>query len=168
MTAVPGEWLELRRNAELWRILTCHFTHWSYEQLAWDALAFIALAIACHRRDRRAFRATLLAGIVLIPLAILVFAPEVTAYRGLSGLASAMFALLLTLERQRMRWPVVLCAIGFGAKIAFETITGGTVFVGGMGENVVSVPVAHLAGAIIGVIGGLRWTPALRAPYHGV
>jgi 3-hydroxyacyl-[acyl-carrier-protein] dehydratase len=50
---------ELRRNAELWRILTCHFTHWSYGQLAWDALAFTSLAVVCFRRDRRAFYATL-------------------------------------------------------------------------------------------------------------
>lgn len=149
---------ELRRNAELWRILTCHFTHWSYGQLAWDALAFTPLAVVCVRRDRRAFYATLLASIVLIPLAVLAFAPNVTAYRGLSGLASAMFALLLTLEWcRRPTWPVALLSIGFAAKIAFETITGGTVFVHDMGSEVVSVPVAHLAGAVIGVIGGLRW-----------
>ena len=161
-TLLPGSLLELRRNAELWRILTCHFTHWSYEQLAWDALAFTSLAVVCWRRDRRAFHATLLASIVLIPIAVLAFAPHVTAYRGLSGLASAMFALLLTLEwRRRPTWPVVLLAIGFAAKVIFETVTGGTVFVRDMGSEVVSVPVAHLAGALIGLIGGLRWNKHL-------
>ena len=29
---------------ELWRLLTCHFTHWSAEHLAWDALVFLAYA----------------------------------------------------------------------------------------------------------------------------
>ena len=164
-TLVPGEWLELRRNTELWRILTCHFTHWSYEQLAWDALAFTLLAAACARRQRGAFHATLLASIVLIPFAVWAFAPDVVAYRGLSGLASAMFALLLMLERHRMTWPVALLAVGFAAKLIFEAITGGTVFVDSMGENVVSVPVAHLAGALVGVIGGLpRKKMALLAP----
>jgi hypothetical protein len=153
---VPGEWLELQRHtiAQLHRFLTCHFTHWTYEQLAWDALAFVALAIACARRDARAFHATLLASVMLIPLAVLAFAPEVVAYRGLSGLASAMFALLLMLERKRLTWPVVVCAIAFAAKIAFEAITGGTVFTSSMGDDIVSVPVAHIAGALIGVGGG--------------
>jgi rhomboid family GlyGly-CTERM serine protease len=155
-TLFGGELFELRRNVEPWRILTCHFTHWSYEQLAWDALAFSFLAAACARRNRQAFHATLLASGILVPIAVLAFAPEVSAYRGLSGLASAMFALLLTLEWRRLSWPVVLCAIGFTAKIVFEGITGGTIFVSSMGEDVVSVPVAHLAGALVGVIGGLQ------------
>jgi rhomboid family GlyGly-CTERM serine protease len=164
-TAPPGEWLELRRNHELWRVITCHFTHWSYEQLAWDALAFTSLAFACARRNRRAFHATLLASALLVPLAVLAFAPHITAYRGLSGLASAMFALLLALEWRRLTWPVMLLATGFAAKLAFETVTGGAVFVSDMGGDVVSVPVAHLAGALIGAIGGLSMKRlALLAP----
>jgi membrane associated rhomboid family serine protease len=87
--------LQLERGGDWWQLLTCHFTHWTYEQLAWDALAFLALGVACERRNRAAFHATLLASAVTIPLAVLIFAPEVTEYRGLSGLASALFVLLL-------------------------------------------------------------------------
>lgn len=161
--SLSGEWLELHRNFELWRIVTCHFTHWTYEQLAWDALAFLALGLACARQNRAAFHATLFASILLVPLAVLAFAPEVTAYRGLSGLASAMFALLLTLQRRRMTWSVVLFAIGFAAKLAIEATTGGAVFANDMGAGVVAVPVAHVAGALIGVIGGLFYDPISRA-----
>ena len=117
--------------------------------------AFAFLGFACARRHRGAFHATLLASIVLVPIAVLAFAPEIESYRGLSGLASAMFALLLTLERRRLTWPVVLCAIAFAGKIAFEAVTGGTLFVGAMGERVVSVPIAHIAGALAGAISGL-------------
>ena len=152
---IDGTLLELQRNGALWRILTCHFTHFSYEQLAWDALAFTALAFACARRDRGAFHTTLLASIVVVPLAVLALAPDIAAYRGLSGIASAMFALLLTLERRRLTWAVALLAVAFGAKLAFETLGGGTVFVGSMGDDVTPVPVAHLSGALIGVIAGL-------------
>jgi rhomboid family GlyGly-CTERM serine protease len=152
---IPAERLELRRNFELWRIVTCHFTHFSHEQLAWDAIAFAFLGFACARRNGAAFHATLLASIVVVPIAVLLFAPHVASYRGLSGLASAMFALLLTLERRRLTWPVVLCAIGFAGKIALEATTGGTLFVGSMGESVVSVPIAHIAGAVVGVICGV-------------
>lgn len=152
----PAGALELQRGTlELHRLITCHFVHWTYEQLAWDGLAFAFLAVACARRNGAAFHATLLASAVTVPLAVLAFAPEVVAYRGLSGLASAMFALLLMLERHRLTWPVAVCAVLFAAKITFEAITGGTVFVSGMGEDVVSVPVAHVTGAVAGVIGGL-------------
>jgi membrane associated rhomboid family serine protease len=153
---LPGEWLELRSDASLLRIVTCHFTHWSHEQLAWDALAFTALGLACARRNARATYATLLASVFVIPVAVLAFAPEVVAYRGLSGLASAMFALLLVLERRRLTWPVVTFTILFAAKLAFEAITGGAVFANDMGNNVAAVPVVHLAGALLGVIGGLQ------------
>jgi len=154
-TFLPGEWLELRPDASLLRVLTCHFTHWSFEQLAWDALAFTALGVACARRNARATHATLLASLLLIPVAVFALAPEVGAYRGLSGLASALFALLLALERRRLTWPVVTFAILFAAKLAFEAITGGAVFANDMGDNVVAVPVAHLAGALLGVIAGV-------------
>ena len=150
---VPGEWLELRRHdLDPWRMLTCHLTHFSHEQLAWDVLAFTALAVASARRDRRAFHATLLASALLVPVAVLAFAPDIGTYRGLSGLASAMFALLLTLEWRRLTWPVIVFATAFAAKLIFEAFTGGAVFV----SDIVAVPVAHLAGAMIGVIGGLQ------------
>ncbi len=153
---LPGAWLELRPDASLLRILTCHFTHWSYEQLAWDALAFTVLGVACARRNARATHATLLASVLLIPVAVLAFAPEISAYRGLSGLASAMFALLLAFERRRLTWPVLTFAILFAAKLTVEAITGGAVFANDLGDGVVAVPVAHLAGALVGVIGGFR------------
>jgi hypothetical protein len=157
ITLLPGHYFELQRNdPSLLGILTCHFTHWSYEQLAWDALAFTALGVACARRNARAAHATLLASVLVVPVAVLAFAPEVTAYRGLSGLASAMFALLLTLEWRRLTWPVIAFGIAFIAKLTYESLTGGAVFASDMGEDVVAVPVAHLAGALIGVIGGLR------------
>jgi rhomboid family GlyGly-CTERM serine protease len=159
-TFLPGEWLELRSDPSLLRILTCHFTHWSFEQLAWDVLAFTALGLACARRNARATHATLLASVLLIPVAVLAFAPEIGAYRGLSGVASAMFALLLAFERRRLTWPVVTFTILFAGKLTLEAITGGAIFAKDLGDDVVAVPVAHLAGALIGAIGGSSIRPA--------
>jgi len=149
-TFFDGEGLELHRNAEVWRFVTCHFTHWSYEQLAWDALAFLLLAWVCERRNRVAFHATLLASAIVIPLAVLAFAPNVIAYRGLSGLDSALFAMLI-IEARRSRI-AMLCGIAFVAKIVFELTTGSLVFVTHMGEGVAPVPIAHIAGAIVGAV----------------
>ncbi|HKR62121.1 MAG TPA: hypothetical protein VJZ00_00205, partial [Thermoanaerobaculia bacterium] len=49
-TIFGGDALELQRGGAAWRVLTCHFTHFSYEQLAWDAAAFLLLGLACERR----------------------------------------------------------------------------------------------------------------------
>jgi rhomboid family GlyGly-CTERM serine protease len=149
---IPGSSLELQRGGAAWRIVTCHFTHFTYEQLAWDALVFLILGIACARRNRGAFQATLLASIIVVPIGVLAFAPNVTTYRGLSGLDSALFALLLTMESRRSRL-VALCAIAFAMKLLFEMTTGSTVFVSAAGF--VPVPVAHLAGAMVGLAIGL-------------
>jgi membrane associated rhomboid family serine protease len=145
---LPGSMLELQRGGAAWRIVTCHFTHFTYEQLAWDALVFLSLGIACARRNRIAFRATLLASVLVVPFAVLMFS-NVTTYRGLSGLDSALFALLLMMESRRS-WIVALCAIGFAMKLIFEMTTGTTLFVGS--DAFVAVPVAHLAGAVVGVV----------------
>jgi rhomboid family GlyGly-CTERM serine protease len=153
---VPGSWLELERGGAPWRILTCHLTHWTHEQLAWDGIAFFALAAACARRNRSALQATLLASAVMVPVAVITLT-DLAAYRGLSGLASAVFALILTLEARRS-WAVALCAVGFAGKLAFEFFAGSTLFVSNMGPGVVPVPVAHLAGAVVGALAGLTFT----------
>jgi len=149
---LPGSWLELQRGGPAWRIITCHFTHFTYEQLAWDALVFLVLGLACARHNREAFQATLLASILLVPIAVLSFAPEVTTYRGLSGIDSALFALLLTIEWRRSAL-VALCAAAFAMKLLFEMTTGATIFV--RGAAFAPVPVAHLAGAVVGVAVGI-------------
>jgi len=145
---LPGSWLELQRDGALWRIATCHFTHFTYEQLAWDALVFLLLAIACERRNRGAFRATLLASVIVVPIAVLSFS-NVTTYRGLSGIDSALFGFLLVSEWRRSRI-AAFCGVAFAAKTIFEMSTGATVFV--HSDSFIAVPVAHVAGALVGAI----------------
>ena len=140
--------MELQRGGEWWRVVTCHFTHFTPEQLLWDGVVFAALAVVCGRRDWRAFLLTLLAAIVVIPLAVLLFT-DLQAYRGLSGLDSALFALLLVQARSRL---AAAFAVGFGAKMLFELATASTVFVSSLGEGVVPVPAAHLTGAVVGAL----------------
>jgi rhomboid family GlyGly-CTERM serine protease len=159
---VPGSSLELRRGGAVWRIVTCHFTHFTYEQLAWDVLVFLLLGLACARRDRGAFQATLLASIVIVPIAVLAFAPEVMTYRGLSGIDSALFALLLTMEWRRS-WIVALCAVAFAMKVLFEMRTGATVFVSS-NAAFAPVPTAHLAGAAAGWAAGIIAACRHRSP----
>ena len=152
---LPGSALELQRGGAPWRIVTCHFTHFTFEQLAWDALVLLALGIACEKRA--GFRATLLASAIVVPLAVLAFAPDVSTYRGLSGIDSALFALLLMSEWRRS-WPI---AVAFVAKIVIEMTTGSTLFVSG--AAFAPVPIAHVAGAVCGVV---TWWLCSRSESH--
>ena len=139
---LDGSLLELQRGGDAWRIVTCHFTHFTHEQLAWDALALLGLGIVSERRSRAAFHATLFASMIVIPLAVLAFDPRIDTYRGLSGIDSALFALLVVSTRS---W---LFGAAFAAKIAFEAATGGAVFAG----DITVVPVAHVAGTVVGAM----------------
>ena len=40
-------------QGEIWRTVTGHWTHWSFELLFWDVAAFIGLGIVCERRGRQ-------------------------------------------------------------------------------------------------------------------
>ena len=144
--------LEWQRGGAPWRVATCNFAHYNRGHLVWDLIAFAGLGLACERRNRPAFHAALAASAIAIPLVVMTCTPLVS-YRGLSGIAAALFALLVTLERKQ--WTVLLCAGAFGAKLAFELYTGNGVFAADLGPNVVAVPLAHLAGAVIGVACGL-------------
>ena len=169
--------LEYRRDAatEAWRVLTCHWVHWSADHLRWDLLTFVALAFACRHRWRRAV-AALAVATVTIPLAVAMLKPELSSYRGLSGLASTLFVMVaceLLLRRapardgdavhtHRQRFVRVipnlaagLSLAGFAAKLFWELATGGTVFVDAAASGFVPVPLAHLVGGLCGAAAAL-------------
>lgn len=146
---------------EIWRAATAHWTHWSTDHLLWDLVAFVALLVACWRVDVRRTLATLALSALLIPAVLWVAEPDLSRYRGLSGIDSALFALLavlLSAQAVRERRPALAVVIaatvaGFAGKIAYETATGAAFFVreGGF----VAVPRAHVAGVAAGVLAAL-------------
>jgi rhomboid family GlyGly-CTERM serine protease len=142
---------------ELWRVVSGHWTHFSLDHLLWDLAAFALLFFLSWRESPPRTVATLASSAILIPAAVWVALPEITTYRGLSGLDSALFAFLaITLaRRERKRGNrllsslFVLTLVGFVAKILFEMWTGSTVFVDA--TEFIPVPLAHAVGAVCGV-----------------
>lgn len=164
--------LEYQRAAvlhgELWRLLTCHWVHWSPEHLQWDLVASLGLVVACRAHLRQA-AAALAASSLAIPLAILVLQPRLATYRGLSGLESALFvqaavAILLAsrvtnradaTSSARLRAAVprlAACAAlgGFTVKMLWEATTGGGLFVDTAAAGFQPVPLAHFVGGLCG------------------
>lgn len=146
-------------GAPWWTVITSHLTHWTNEQFFWGIAVFIPLGIACERRCRTRFLLALSGSAVAIPLTVGALAPAIGAYRGVSGLDSALFALLACSVAGERRsgdratlFLVGAAAAGFGGKIAFELATGSAVFATQLGAGIVPVPLAHAVGAAAGVI----------------
>lgn len=165
--AIPGAaaWLEWDRarvaQGEAWRLVTCHLTHFTPDHLLWDAAVFIVLGAAVERRSPRRFALCTAASALAIPAAIAALAPGIATYRGLSGIDSALFALYASLvmreaaaDGQRgIVAAVVVLGIGFLSKVAYEVRTGAALFVASAAARgaMVPVPLAHLAGAAVGL-----------------
>jgi rhomboid family GlyGly-CTERM serine protease len=168
VAALPGagEGLLFDRGAvaagEVWRLVTCHLVHAGGEHLFWDVAALLVLGAVCEWRGRAAMVVTLGVSALAVSAAVLIFLPGMTLYCGLSGLDSALFVLLaVSLLRQRpagRNW-LRLAAVGsalliFAAKIAYEMVSGGAVFVSLSSLGVIPVPLAHAVGALCGVAVG--------------
>jgi len=160
-----GEVLQFDRAAiasgELWRNFTGHFTHWSNEHLAWDLLVFFGLGCLCEQLNRMQFVAVLAAAAILIPLGLWLWASDFQTYRGLSGLDTALFAMLAAItlrsafgERNwvlaSMIGMLLVCLVG---KTLFELVSGGTMFV--QAADFRPVPLAHVIGAAVGLFLGV-------------
>jgi rhomboid family GlyGly-CTERM serine protease len=139
------------------RLLTCHALHWSASHLVWDLAVFSVLGALCEIRHRGRFVATLVASAMLIPLGIALLHPEITRYRGLSGIDSALFGLLAAdLGRQRHRegdrtgaLVMGLFLLGLAGKIGLECLRGDNLFV--VDSSFVPLPWAHALGGLVGV-----------------
>lgn len=163
----PAETFEYRRAllwSQPWRVVSGHFIHvnWVHALINVAALALIARLFATDLSARQQF-VTLLAGAVVISLALALNWPSIEWYRGLSGALHALYfaGAGYWLGRVRPRsaatlWlPVALVAVGWVKVIVEQPAGDATPYAAWLGINV--VPQAHLAGAIFGTVAGLVW-----------
>jgi len=154
-TRLPGD------PSFLWRWLTGHLTHWSWNHLQWDLLAFAILSFMGVRIAPRRYAGCLALAAIMIPFELRVFEPQFNSYRGLSGLDSALFGMLVAslwfqpAGSSRPGASRLLAVIGGGcflAKTLFELTTGGTLFVANEQREFVPVISSHLTGFLSGVL----------------
>lgn len=173
-----GSVLEYDRTAiaqgELWRLLTGHFAHASWDQLGLDLAVVVALAFAA---PARAVFWTLASSALAIPAALWFVLPELSAYRGLSGLGAALVTLLAAdvlgdrLEGRAPRGLAIAAAVtlvGLAVKTAWEVHTGTGLFLDTAGAGYVPVPLAHAVGGLCGVlvVCGSRLVTSAQARVH--
>ena len=162
---------------ELWRLLSCHWVHLSWDHLFWSALTFLGLGSLCELMDNKKYVATVAVSALMIPAAIWWGQPDLVVYGGLSGLDCALYALLMVLLikreiRSRNRLWVAcfsLLLVGLIAKITYEAFTGLNIFVGNNHSGMVPVPLAHLIGGVVGTgIGLVKGKATAKKPINQV
>ncbi|MCR9246929.1 MAG: rhomboid family intramembrane serine protease [bacterium] len=173
-TSAIGSALELDRSHpwELWRWLTCHFAHFDSTHLLWSGGVFVTLLLWLE--PTRRVIATVAAAAIAIPAAVLMLQPEIETYRGLSGLDSALFVLVIK-DALRHSWRrndgrlttglAFAAGVAFLLKLGYEAIAAKTVFV--TGDTFVPVPLAHLVGAAVGLAAGARFGRRRMTSRHG-
>ena len=156
---------------EVWRLLAGHWAHYSPDHFFWDVLAFAALGVACERRSRARFLGCVITSALAISISVWLMLPHMQVYRGLSGIDSALFALLTVVMwndgrlsgRPGLQVVATTGLIAFLVKVAFELTTGRNVFVNGIDPGTVGVPLAHIVGALCGLVIGAGSQTVLRS-----
>ncbi len=160
-----GHFFQYDRTAiatgEFWRILTGHWTHWSFDHFLWCTISFIAFGSLCERLNRRGFIIVLTFSTIIIPVFGWFADPAMGLYRGLSGICSGLFvaACLMLMQQALARKALsdlampIFAVLLFLAKILFECLTGQTLFVNS--SIFTPVPLIHLAGGIVGLTTGI-------------
>ena len=146
-------------HGQLWRALTGPLVHATWGHLVRD-VALVAIAGAGYEAPLRTRRAWLFAGGLVVPPLAVLAAGEADWYCGLSGLSHAVLAAALAYELvcRRGAARVFVAALGSAcaAKPIYELATGAPVFAMALGAGVVQVPLAHAAGALVGIACGFR------------
>ena len=160
-------------HGQVWRIITCHWTHYSASHLFWDLLMFVVLGAICELRSRMAMLTAVAFSALLIPAVVWWLLPGLSNYRGLSGIDCALFMMAAaSLARTTpdnnepgprthatpvhrvalVRWTAIALTGLLLAKEVVECATRHAVFVDNIGGGFVPVPLAHLVGAAAGMV----------------
>ena len=118
---------------ESWRLGAGHLVHLGLQHYGWNVGTYLAIAIMARRTLAIGYGrqfAIMAVGAVTISLVLWLRGPGVLAYSGLSGVLNAMLAPILveSWRQTRDRLTLVVAALSI-AKIAYEGITGETLFV---------------------------------------
>lgn len=145
---LPGEAMELNRQAvaegQLWRLWTGQFCHWSMLHLAGNLAAVAAICVIAGR-PIRSWLAALPVMAPLLSLLLLITAPALEHYRGLSGLIAVLVVGAAVEGRHVGR----LLAAAYVAKLGFDAFTGSQSAL--LPEGIAVAWPAHLGGLLLGL-----------------
>ncbi|HKI62511.1 MAG TPA: rhombosortase [Mariprofundaceae bacterium] len=141
---------------QLWRLWTCHVTHFSWQQLSIDSsvVAILGYTVQRHMKAMHLMALFTLA-LPLVSLAIFWLVPDMLHYRGASGIGAMLWmmaACQMLLQSRRYSayfWLGIIFLTLLFAKLIGEAFLGMQA-VSALPGNVQVAWQAHLFGAIIG------------------
>jgi rhomboid family GlyGly-CTERM serine protease len=138
-------------QGEWWRLWTGHWVHFSGSHLAWNLGVLIVAGTWLERLRPSTLLRVVLVGAPVISIGLLMFAPTMAAYGGLSGLATGVVLLLALVQMQERpaerAWWIALVMLVAG-KIAVDAVSPAPLFSRFAGEIHPSA-LAHLLGGLI-------------------
>jgi rhomboid family GlyGly-CTERM serine protease len=141
-------------SGELWRLVTCHWVHFSVSHLFYDVTVLGITGWIIESRGYRYFAALCLLSALSISFAMLALLPDMAFYGGVSGIAMAStvyLALQCLCKPAPWRWvglSILFLCVG---KLIFEAFIGHFILVPSKDDWVV-VPLSHLVGTFSGLI----------------
>ena len=146
-------------DGQAWRLLTGHLVHGSAYHLRWDLFPLLAVGLLFEPLLGRRFWHALVGGALAVGLGILLLAPDLGAYCGLSGALNALWAAgALAAARAEaaagnpaLAWVYRLALLADLGKIAVEASTGVAFFTDPAALGGTPVPLAHALGAAAGI-----------------
>ena len=153
---LPGDGVEYDRAAlahgELWRLWSGQFCHWSALHLFGNLAALAGVAIIAGQAIRR-WLALLPVAAPLLSAFLLITAPALEHYRGLSGLV-ALLVVGAAVDGGIIGRVLGLAYLG---KLFFDATTGSPSAL--LPEGIVTAWPAHLGGILLGLVAalGFRW-----------
>ena len=147
-------------SGDLWRVLTGHFVHAGSQHFLWDVAALLTIGMLWERVLGARYWAVFGAAAFCITAGLLVLAPGLALYCGLSGVLSGLFTAgamaSARLEKSAGRpWTALLfqgAVLACLAKIGFEAMTGSTIFASTAPAGFEPAPLAHALGALGGAM----------------
>lgn len=142
-------------QGEWWRVLTCHWVHFTPSHLGWNLAVLLPAGIWAERVAPVRSRLLYLVAAVLIGGVLHFFEPMLMRYGGLSGIAAGLVAFLAIVQlRQgasdRWFWRAVLGLLAL--KIVVEVLLGSPLLARFPDPSMRSVALAHLAGVVAALL----------------
>lgn len=144
---------EAVEQGQLWRLWTAHLVHFSFRHTFLDAAAFFIAGMIVEKKMGRHWVAWVLVAIApTISLGLWLWSPELTHYRGMSGLATAMIVVaMINIARNNSssRLVILLFAVALTFKLIGEAF-GVSHGLASLDAGVVVEWRAHVLGAMAG------------------
>lgn len=146
-------------RGEWWRLFTGQLVHWSWSHYWLDSSVFLIQGLIVEHRFHGRYGAALGVGFAMVGLALWGLQPDLTLYRGLSGVVNTqfIFGIALMLVDHKKGSPMGYLARGlacvYGIKTGYELLANQLFFpTPSLGEMGTPTPLAHGAGAVAGLV----------------